>query len=142
MPSLPKRPCAQPGCAALVTGVLYCEKHSNNEQNSSRLYDQYTRKSNPELALSAKIRNSARWQKVRAIHKAQFPLCCDPLKTHGQFPAYNQQSHHIKPLATHPECAFDLDNLAPLCTRCHSAIEAKERKGENTAHLFAAAFTQ
>lgn len=32
-------------------------------------------------------------------------------------------AHHIKPRATHPELARDLDNGAALCNRCHPGCE-------------------
>lgn len=128
----PLCPCRHPGCASLVTSG-YCEKHTRS--TGKVMYDATRRKDDPALANAARIRNSAQWQKVRAIHRAQHPLCCDPFND-VRHPAPNQTSHHIMPLATHPHLAFDLDNLAPLCTRCHAKVERIERNGDATAHLF------
>jgi 5-methylcytosine-specific restriction endonuclease McrA len=44
--------------------------------------------------------------------------------------------HHILGLLTHPELAYNESNLASLCDACHNQIEALERKGEPTQHLF------
>ena len=67
-------------------------------------------------AEARRIRGTYRWQKVRRLVMRERPLCegCG-------MPA--QQVHHIKPLHTHPELAFDDDNLSPVCTSCHSLIE-------------------
>lgn len=58
------------------------------------------------------------------------PLCEDP---HGDHARRNRtatatQVHHIKRLATHPELAFDFDNLLAVCTACHAKLGVQERK--------------
>jgi 5-methylcytosine-specific restriction endonuclease McrA len=52
------------------------------------------------------------------------PICEDPFNVHGSITASADQAHHIKPLLTHPELAFVLDNLMSLCTKCHARIES------------------
>lgn len=138
MPSRSPHPCAAHGCPALVKGVRFCARHAATDTSASVLYDRTRRKDDPVLALTARIHGSGQWRKVERLHKAQHPLCCDPIGLHPDRPTPTQQSHHIQPLSTHPELAFDMDNLAPLCTRCHAAIEARERQGEATQALFAA----
>lgn len=133
MPNAPLRPCRHPGCAALVPSG-YCDSHRTH--TAKAFYDDTRRKQNISLSMSARIRSSAQWQKVRALHRRLSPFCCDPFGQHT-LPAYNQASHHIRPLATHPHLAFDLTNLAPLCTSCHARIEAMERAGKPTEQLFA-----
>lgn len=99
-------------------------------------YDVTRRKQDPALAFAAKIRNSAQWQKMRTLHRAIEPFCRDPFSTHTAMRAYNECSHHILPLATHPELAFVMSNLAGLCTHCHGRVERLEREGKATAALF------
>lgn len=136
MPTKPLIPCRATGCPNLVSRG-YCDQHAHLQGERWKRYDSTKRRYDPALAQAAQIRNSAQWQAVRKLHGAQYPLCCDPFGDHHHVPAFNQQSHHIHPLATHPGLAFDLSNLAPLCTRCHSRVEQMERQGKPTAHLFA-----
>lgn len=107
------------------------------QQTPRATYDATRRKQDPALAEAARIRSSYRWQQTRKLHRSLYPLCCDPFGQHANLPAYNQQSHHIQPLATHPHLAYDLSNLAPLCMRCHAETERMEQQGRPTTHLFA-----
>lgn len=134
MPTRPITPCRAPGCAALVPTPGYCDAHRS--LNCRTTYDRTKRRDDPSLALAAKLRNSAQWQKVRAIHRQTHPLCCDPFGDHRGFPVPAEQSHHIQPLSTHPELAFAPENLAPLCAACHGKVERMERSGTRTQHLF------
>ena len=54
-----------------------------------------------------------------------WPLCEDPFKDHERRDDTEtaKQVHHVKGLATHPELAYDLDNLMSVCTRCHAKLE-------------------
>lgn len=135
MPTKPLVPCRATGCPALVSHG-YCEQHRHLVCQTHRTYDHGKRRLDASLAQAAQLRTSTQWRKVRTLHKGRYPLCCDPFGEHIHLPAYNQQSHHILPLATHPHLAFDLTNLAPLCTRCHSRVEQMERSGISTQHLF------
>lgn len=134
MPTKPFQPCRQPGCAALVPRG-YCDAHA--KAAPKRAYDQTTRRNDPALAEAARIRNSSLWQQVRAMHRAQHPLCCDPFKEHGRFPVPMTQVHHIQGVAVAPHLAYDPSNLASLCDGCHHRIEALERAGKGTAEHFA-----
>lgn len=70
--------------------------------------------------LARKLRNSRRWRKVREIKISAHPLCeyCG---------AAGEQVHHIAGLAERPDLAYDMDNLATVCTGCHAKLE----NGEN-----------
>jgi 5-methylcytosine-specific restriction protein A len=130
--SRPLTPCRHPGCPALVTRG-YCDKHQRS--TGKALYDATRRKDDPRLAMSARVRSSGQWQCVRELHRALHPLCCDPFGQHP-WPVPNEASHHIIPIHEAPQLAFDLANLAPLCTACHNRIERMERSGRDTRGLF------
>ena len=137
MPTKPPTPCRHPGCPQLVhDGSGFCALHAADKGMVQSRYDQTTRRNDPALAMAKKIRDSANWQKVRALHRQLQPLCCDPLRLHPGIPQPNQNSHHIIPLGEAPDLAYDLGNLGPTCTRCHQALEARERAGKSTRMLF------
>lgn len=139
MPWKPAKPCLAQGCPNLVNGSAYCPAHRS--LSASARYDQDRRPNVTSLAQAARIRSGRQWQKVRALHRAMEPLCSDPFGDHTQAGrvALNEQSHHVQPLALRPDLAFDLANLAPLCTVCHGKVERMERAGKVTAGLFAKA---
>jgi 5-methylcytosine-specific restriction endonuclease McrA len=114
----------------------YCSAHTQRAPKA--VYDQTRRKDDPRLAEAARIRSGVAWQKVRKMHRAYEPLCCDPFSDHPHEPRANQTSHHIIPLVERPDLAYDMKNLAPLCTRCHAKLERMEREGKATRGLFAA----
>ena len=78
----------------------------------------------------AKMRSSGRWQRLRALVLARSPLCvlCN-------IPAV--EVHHIKEAASNPERFFDVENLAPLCERCHDNVKGAESRGFTSEQLFA-----
>jgi 5-methylcytosine-specific restriction enzyme A len=132
MPTKPLSPCRHPGCPALISSGGYCEAH--RKSSPAAQYDERRKDT-----FATRYHGSAQWKRIRTLHKAQHPLCCDPFGDHGGYPAPNEQSHHIWPLATHPELASTMENLAPLCTTCHGKVERLERAGTATQHLFAGA---
>lgn len=58
------------------------------------------------------------WRRVRiqALERSHY-LCQNCLRENRITPA--TEVHHILPLEEHPELALVLDNLEPLCWRCH-----------------------
>jgi 5-methylcytosine-specific restriction endonuclease McrA len=128
-----KRVCKASGCNTLIDlQSAHCSAHARPVCNR---YDDTRRRDDPALAQAASTRNSSRWRKVRELFRAHNPWCVNPLGLHGDA-VVMQQVHHIQGLIHRPDLAFDLSNLAPLCTRCHRRIEALERAGEPTAQLF------
>ena len=89
-----------------------------------------------QLTVARHVRNTARWRRLRARHKRLCPICCDPLSRHVGRVMPNDESHHIVGIAVAPGLAYKFENLAPLCTACHHAIELRERRGEPTQYLF------
>jgi 5-methylcytosine-specific restriction protein A len=74
------------------------------------------------------VRNSARWQKLRAVVLNTTPLCADPFLVHRGSPVPATQVDHIIPLDQRPDLAYNLDNLQGLCTFCHSRKTTMERR--------------
>ncbi len=92
----------------------------------------------PVLRDAVRFRNSARWQRFRRWFKARHLFCCDPFGHHHEdgTTVMTEHVHHIEPLQNRPDLACVEANCAPLCVTCHGKIEAMERRGEPTQHLF------
>lgn len=44
----------------------------------------------------------------------------------------NLETHHIKPVVTHPELAYEMSNLTTVCHDCHMKIHRGKEMGRNT----------
>ncbi len=84
------------------------------------------RRADPRLMRAARIRSSRRWRQVRAQKLRQSPLCEQHAKR-GEVVVATQVDH-IRGLLTRPDLAFVMSNLQSLCTSCHAAKSADERK--------------
>lgn len=60
-----------------------------------------------------------RWRSLRALKLHTDPLCEVCQRANQITPA--QHVHHLKPRKSHPELAFDFDNLESICIPCHNA---------------------
>ena len=130
MPDAPPKPCCYPGCRSFsISGKGRCAQHTV-------VYDETTRRNSPALQRAAVIRGSSTWKRIRTSFTACNPVCCDPFGDHKYGPEPMQDVHHVLPLATHPNLAFDQSNLRPLCRPCHNRIEAMERLGNPTQSYF------
>ena len=92
----------------------------------------------PRQTMARGIRDTWRWKKFSKRMRNAYPLCMAPFckrRKAGAWPA-SKSVHHIQPLARAPELAFDESNTVPVCDQCHGWIEAIERRGYETAHLF------
>lgn len=111
VPSKPKKPCAYPGCPALVTG-RYCEEHARKANSD---YEKFSRDKN------TKRRYGRAWKRIRDKYAAEHPFC-EKCYEHGVLVPV-EEIHHKLPLSeggTH-----DRSNLIALCKSCHSQIHAK-----------------
>ena len=119
-----KSPCRQPGCPNLVDKRGYCSVHKHKERQPDKDYDK-RRRADANLGQSAAIRDSARWKRIRKLFLTMNPLCADPFGEHARrnLTETATQAHHVLPLATHPEHAFEFDNLMALCASCHARQE-------------------
>ncbi len=105
---------------------------------SDRGYDR-RRMANPYTRRAKQIRSSARWQKARDRKLKRNPLCEEHEKN-GDVVAADQVDHIVSLFTllsrysveevanATPAGAFDESNLMSLCTGCHAAKSAKERR--------------
>ncbi|NNC24224.1 HNH endonuclease [Salinisphaera sp. USBA-960] len=64
---------------------------------------------------------TSRWQAVRLQAKRRDGFKCTQCGSRHRL-----EVHHIKPVRTHPELAFDVANTATLCASCHNAETRRE----------------
>ena len=79
-------------------------------------------------SIATQVRNSARWQRLRAMVLDTQPLCGDPILLHPGRVVPATQVDHIQPIADRPDLAFTVSNLQSLCTGCHGQKTAMERR--------------
>ena len=70
------------------------------------------------------IHSSKRWTNLSLYVRSIFPLCCSGLHENIIPPA--TQVHHILPITTHPELAYTITNLIPLCDFHHKQLEGNK----------------
>jgi len=97
-------------------------------RQTDRAYNRFQR--DPAVA---RVHGSARWQAVRARVLRDEPLCRACAQAGRSELA--TQVDHVVPLAVDLDRAFDPTNLQPLCTPCHAAKSAAERKEGLPANL-------
>ena len=78
------------------------------------------------------LRGSPRWRKLRETVLRSNPLCATCATMGRNFPA--AEVHHIIPAAEMvkrygDDGFFRVDNLVPLCRRCHDRNESAWRQG-------------
>ena len=85
-----------------------------------------------EASEAKKIRSTARWQRLRGLLMSRHPLCADPFGRHREEGRIEPATevHHIEPIWRRPEMAYCPQNLQPLCRRCHTRLEPKERRSD------------
>lgn len=112
MAKKPLRECRVNGCHNL-TREYYCKAHKDKERERHKVYDNTSRDKE-----AARFYASAKWKKVRAAAMAKtHGLCADCLAAGVIRQA--EMVHHIKPLREFPALALDINNLKPLCNKCH-----------------------
>lgn len=105
---------------------LMRERHGRGAQD--RAYEAQ-RRLDPRLALAKRLRNSTRWQALRAGFRARNPLCF--LCNAAGHTRAGQQVHHVEPLIERPDLAFTETNLRNLCCSCHARIESLDAAGKH-----------
>lgn len=103
-PIRPGRPCAAPHCSAIVFNTSHCPTHETTR-----------RRKDPE---QVKFYNSTRWKKLRAIVRAQEPIC----RICKVNPSTNVD--HIDGDWQHNE----RENLRALCSTCEPSRTARQHR--------------
>ena len=126
MPSKPKKPCAYPGCPALVAG-RYCEEHARKVNSD---YEKFSRDK------QTKHRYGRAWKRIRDKYASEHPFCELCFGRGLAVPV--EEIHHKKPLSeggTH-----DRSNLIALCKSCHykfmRSVEIVGMTGRGGANLY------
>lgn len=115
MPVLPKRPCAAPGCRALVDKGR-CEAH----QRASRQVAEDLRLS------SAKRGYGRRWRRAREIFLQAHPLCeCDECQAGAKRVTASEVVDHIEDHKGDPIKFWDEANWQALSKICHDRKTAR-----------------
>jgi 5-methylcytosine-specific restriction endonuclease McrA len=78
--------------------------------------------------------NSRAWRLLRRQKLAQDSLCEMCLERDGTLTAATQ-CHHIIDRADAPERALSINNLASLCTACHSRITITNTRSKNEKRM-------
>lgn len=115
MPHRVGRPCAAPGCPAVVRAGAYCPEHRRVRPG--------TRRSDSRRLSPSQRGYDRHWQQLRRLVLSRQPLCVECERA-GLVVAATEVDH-IVPLAvggTH-----DTENLQPLCHSCHSRKTAREQ---------------
>ena len=120
MPTAPQRPCATPGCPALVSSG-HCATHARRRADA--------RGTTVERGYDSKC-----WKKLRIIKLRANPLC--EIQTHclGLAPdAAATAVDHIFTIRERPDLRLAWENLRSACRACHSARSAAQSRGGDTA---------
>src|SRR4051812_44452520 len=117
-----KRPCARPGCHALVVKG-YCDgcrpKYSPEARRTEARKDQ----------LSKKWYDSPRWRATRKGYFKEHPLCADIYGRHAPGVVAATELGHKVPHKEDWKLFWDRANWQGLCKGCHSTKTATEDGG-------------
>ena len=119
MGTAPPRPCARPGCGALVSGAAYCPDHRATREGG--------RPSSPRRLYGK------RWHARAHLFRRHYPLC--GMRPNGQRPigsrCYDEgrttpgfQTDHVVPHRGDLRLFWDENNWQTLCAACGSAKTA------------------
>lgn len=110
MPCKPKRPCAYPGCGALVTDGPHCEKHRGADDR--------------RRGTAAQRGYGSKWQRYRLRFLRRQPLCVR-CQAEGRVTAA-QVVDHVQPHKGDPVLFWSVTNHQALCKSCHDRKTARE----------------
>ena len=103
-----------------LAGILHRRRAADAEYNRARRDD-------PDRGVEDAVVSSARWKALRARLLRDEPVC-RACAAAGRTELATQVDH-VVPVRVRPDLAYDLSNCAPLCTVCHAAKSASERRG-------------
>ena len=118
MPSSPPKPCAAPGCPALVTSGAWCPEHSTSKPGATA-----------ERATAAARGYDRRWREARLAYLRRHPLCAE-CQRQGRITAARVVDH-VTPHRGDPALFWDETNWQSLCdfTSPHNCHGAKTGEG-------------
>jgi len=73
------------------------------------------------MRAGAHVYATKRWQRLRFLAKRRDGFACVKCGARAAL-----ECDHVKPVRTHPELSFALENLQTLCVACHSAKTNEE----------------
>lgn len=73
---------------------------------------------------SRAVTRTARWRALRVQVLRRDRHRCGECGARGRL-----EIHHVQPVKTHPELAFDMGNLKALCSQCHARQTRYEVRG-------------
>ena len=122
------KPCAEPGCAALVYDGRHCQEH---KRAVAKAYDE-------RRGSSTKRGYGTKWAKARADFLRANPLCAMCLATGRPVPA--RVVDHVKPFrradgSIDQHLQWSRTNWQSLCTPCHSSTKQRQdRMARSPSH--------
>ncbi|MFC4162011.1 HNH endonuclease [Chitinimonas lacunae] len=127
----PKKPCARPGCYAIVDHkTRWCDYHAREEEQLQR--DAARRRaSTPEARRIKGMYDSTRWRNARVKHLTAHPWCVHCQRQGVLVPA--TEVDHITPHRGDWHLFLSPTNLQGLCKCCHSRKTATEDGGFGNA---------
>lgn len=124
MGSRPAKPCAWPGCNALVSGVTHCTTHAPAALERRQAQIKRSNKRYNAVRDDSDSRYKAeKWRRLSIYYRRLHPLCVQ-CELQGRVTA-SQMVDHIKNTKQHPELFFEWSNLRALCNPCHNRIGEK-----------------
>lgn len=117
MPRRVGRPCAAPGCPAVVRGSAYCAEHQRKKRVGGDAAAARPRRLSP-----SRRGYDSNWQRLRLMVLAERPLCVE-CERWGRVAAATEVDH-IVPLSEGG--TNERENLQPLCHECHSRKTAAQ----------------
>ena len=93
--------------------------------------------------IAAKLYNKTAWRNLRASTVARMPYCvvCLCLKDGARI-TMAEEVHHLTPIMSgmdddqRASLAYAVDNVAPLCRRCHRLIHERGLRGVDEERLW------
>lgn len=119
MPRRSPRPCRVPGCGAL-TQRGYCDQHRDRARDRHRDYN----RARPDYHAWYGLRI---WQRLRALHRRQQPLCVACERAGRLSPV--EHVDHIREHGGDWDLFIDPGNLQSLCESCHNTKTGRAGSG-------------
>jgi 5-methylcytosine-specific restriction protein A len=119
MPMRSQKPCAQPGCPALVPGG----------QNRCALHAKTARtRSDAQRGTSAQRGYDAAWQSLRLVQLRAHPLCqCEDCQEGAKRLTVATVVDHIEAIEERPDLRLDPANLRSMSKPCHDRHTGRTR---------------